>query len=306
MADKKISQLPASTTPVAGTEELAIVQSGDTKKVSVENLTAGRVVKSSGFEVDTTGLNGGSIKSSTPILDWVDRDNNAFSSVYFDTTHFYIVSDRGQNAANSTMRLRVDNQPTLELDSVGDVKVETGNLVIGTSGKNVVSPNTPYRDDAVYDAGATAYISDLSGANIQNESLFGQGKFFTNLAGDQTVKCRLVYNRINVFNMGVLRLTAVLRHRNSGSFDILVHEYHFAHKVANVSDLTFPLTPAYTSGATGQSNESLTMTLQNPTQFGETQGSEPYYVEFELVMGSGRTSPLHNVWFDLQMFGTGL
>jgi hypothetical protein len=38
MSDKKISQLPASTTPLGGTEELAVVQSGDTKKVSVENV----------------------------------------------------------------------------------------------------------------------------------------------------------------------------------------------------------------------------------------------------------------------------
>jgi len=44
MSDKKISQLPASTTPLAGTEELAVVQSGNTKKVSVANLTAGRQV----------------------------------------------------------------------------------------------------------------------------------------------------------------------------------------------------------------------------------------------------------------------
>lgn len=42
MADKKISALPAATTPLAGTEVLPIVQSGVTDKVSVANLTAGR------------------------------------------------------------------------------------------------------------------------------------------------------------------------------------------------------------------------------------------------------------------------
>lgn len=44
MADKKISQLPASTTPLAGTETLPVVQSGATKQVSVDNLTAGKTV----------------------------------------------------------------------------------------------------------------------------------------------------------------------------------------------------------------------------------------------------------------------
>jgi len=38
MADVKISQLPAATTPLAGTEEVPLVQSGTTKKVSVSNL----------------------------------------------------------------------------------------------------------------------------------------------------------------------------------------------------------------------------------------------------------------------------
>lgn len=44
MADKKISQLSAATTPLAGTEVLPIVQSGATVKVSVADLTAGRTV----------------------------------------------------------------------------------------------------------------------------------------------------------------------------------------------------------------------------------------------------------------------
>lgn len=44
MADVKISGLPASTTPLAGTEVLPIVQGGQTRQVSVDNLTAGKAV----------------------------------------------------------------------------------------------------------------------------------------------------------------------------------------------------------------------------------------------------------------------
>lgn len=52
MADKKISQLTPATTPLAGTEELPIVQGGSTVKVSVNNLTAGKAVTASQLTVE--------------------------------------------------------------------------------------------------------------------------------------------------------------------------------------------------------------------------------------------------------------
>jgi hypothetical protein len=61
MADLKISQLTAATTPLAGTETLPIVQSGTTKQVSVANLTAGRAVSASSLSLTSalTVANGG-------------------------------------------------------------------------------------------------------------------------------------------------------------------------------------------------------------------------------------------------------
>lgn len=56
MADVKISALPASTTPLAGTEVLPIVQSGVTKQVSVTNLTSGKTVPSTGFTLEAGGI----------------------------------------------------------------------------------------------------------------------------------------------------------------------------------------------------------------------------------------------------------
>jgi hypothetical protein len=47
MADLKISQLPAASTPLVGTEVLPIVQAGSTVQVSVNNLTAGKAVSAS-------------------------------------------------------------------------------------------------------------------------------------------------------------------------------------------------------------------------------------------------------------------
>jgi hypothetical protein len=53
MADSKISALPASTTPLAGTEVLPIVQSNTTKQVSVDNLTAGRAISATSVTAST-------------------------------------------------------------------------------------------------------------------------------------------------------------------------------------------------------------------------------------------------------------
>ena len=56
MPDVKISALPASTTPLAGTEVLPIVQSSTTRQVSVANLTAGRAVSAASLALTTTPL----------------------------------------------------------------------------------------------------------------------------------------------------------------------------------------------------------------------------------------------------------
>lgn len=55
MADLKISQLPAATVPLAGTEVLPIVQGGSTVQVSVNNLTAGKAI--SATTVNATTVN---------------------------------------------------------------------------------------------------------------------------------------------------------------------------------------------------------------------------------------------------------
>lgn len=56
MADTKISALTASTTPLAGTEVLPIVQSGTTKQVSVANLTSGRAISATQLTLTTGSL----------------------------------------------------------------------------------------------------------------------------------------------------------------------------------------------------------------------------------------------------------
>jgi hypothetical protein len=56
MADLKISQLTAASTPLAGTEVLPIVQGGATVKVSAANLTAGRAISATQLTLTTGNL----------------------------------------------------------------------------------------------------------------------------------------------------------------------------------------------------------------------------------------------------------
>ena len=63
MANVKISELTAASTPLAGTEVLPIVQSSATVKVSVANLTAGRSVAASAFVASTIGAASGNALS---------------------------------------------------------------------------------------------------------------------------------------------------------------------------------------------------------------------------------------------------
>jgi hypothetical protein len=73
MADAKISQLLGAATPVAGTEVVPIVQSGSTKKVSVDNLTKGRTVNASSFDTDVAAA-GVTLSGTTLAADGTDTN----------------------------------------------------------------------------------------------------------------------------------------------------------------------------------------------------------------------------------------
>lgn len=97
MADLKISALTASTTPLAGTEVLPIVQSGSTVKVSVANLTASRAVSMSSLAVGTASPTAGyladirgrgrNVSTSDYIWDFISPSSNAsIVQVYADNS----------------------------------------------------------------------------------------------------------------------------------------------------------------------------------------------------------------------------
>ncbi len=64
MADKKISQLNSATLPLAGSEQVAIVQNGETRQVTASNLTIEKDVVSEKSTVYST------VSGSLLYVDW--------------------------------------------------------------------------------------------------------------------------------------------------------------------------------------------------------------------------------------------
>jgi hypothetical protein len=131
MADKKISALTASTTPLAGTEVLPIVQSGSTVKVSVANLTAGRAVSASSLEAVGNGdlitlkyaSDGGGA-----LLEWAKNDGTTLWTI-----------GGGVVERQDELAFRRSSTNVLYLDNSNNVRVPTGNLVIGTTAKGITT-----------------------------------------------------------------------------------------------------------------------------------------------------------------------
>ena len=141
MADLKISALTASSTPLAGTEVLPIVQSSTTKQVSVANLTAGRAVSMQSITANNTGL-------ATPVANFQSGDqagarvavinSGAGGQTYHLVTGNPGVSNSGfalYDSTNSATRLYVGS-------STGDLTLNTGNLVV-SNGKGIDFSATP-------------------------------------------------------------------------------------------------------------------------------------------------------------------
>jgi hypothetical protein len=201
MADSKISALPASTVPLAGTEVLPIVQSSTTKQVSVANLTAGRSFDALGMTLTSTDAGAAAAPllelyrdSATPAASDTlgeiefNGEDSAGNKQTYGLIHGSILSptstaEQGQlhfetatagaltekmiigttnlviNEIGAVFNVRIEGDtdanlfctdatnsrvgvgtvgPTAKLDVVGgDIRIDNGNLILGTSGKGI-------------------------------------------------------------------------------------------------------------------------------------------------------------------------
>jgi hypothetical protein len=149
MADVKISGLPASTVPLAGTEVLPIVQGGATKQVSIANVTAGRVIAASGVTTDTykaASSAGGTLQANnaTACLQW---GAGGGSGLIFDGG----VSSTAANAA-------IVFSPT-----------GTGTVAISPAGALTINPTAASTINNVAIGGTTPLAGKFTNAVITND-----------------------------------------------------------------------------------------------------------------------------------------
>jgi hypothetical protein len=150
MPNQKISQLTGATTPLGGSEELPIVQSGATKKVSIANVTAGRAVSALSFAgtdtsnltfaAFTSGAKGWQINGASNSLNaYITGSSYSFNSIGANESwlwNFNSALNIGSDGSFET-RIVVGGSAVLRAETTGNVKIDTGNLVIGTSGKGI-------------------------------------------------------------------------------------------------------------------------------------------------------------------------
>jgi hypothetical protein len=221
MADLKISALTASTTPLAGTEVLPIVQSSTTKQVSVANLTAGRTVGTGALNTtgkitvnldgalglrlnNTTGGAGQGIEmlTSTAKYSWL------LGAQYNVNDGFEITPSTAVGGTSFTT-------PAFKVEYVGggvfNTYVGTGNLVFSTSGRGIDFSATP-------GTGTSELLNDYEEGTWTPGITFGGGStgvtytstqgYYTKVGNVVTVSCY-----INMSNKGsstgVARITAL-------------------------------------------------------------------------------------------------
>ena len=109
MADTKISGLPASTTPLAGTEVLPIVQSSSTVQVSVANLTAGRAVATGALTVtgaiSATGV--ATFSAGTAALPAITTTGDTNTGIFFPAADTIAFTEGGAES------MRIDSSGNL-------------------------------------------------------------------------------------------------------------------------------------------------------------------------------------------------
>lgn len=168
MADLKISQLPAASTPLAGTEVLPIVQSGSTVQVSVNNLTAGKAISATSLSATTVSATTlqGSLDTNVAAAKLTVSGTSAVASGT-DTNISITLTPKGTGVVTTAASYSDAAGKLRAIPQSGSAKVASYTLAVtdvgefievGTSGAIVIP-------DATFSAGdAVAIFNNTSGA----------------------------------------------------------------------------------------------------------------------------------------------
>jgi hypothetical protein len=175
MADLKISQLPAATVPLAGTEVLPIVQSGTTKQVSIDNLTTGKAVSAlsvSATTVTATTVNG-TIDTNVAAAG-VTLAGTTLAADGTDTNIGININPKGTGVVTTSSTYNDVNGKVRAVPQSGSAKTSSYTLAIGDVGE---------------------YIEVGSGGSIEiPNAVFAAGdivSIFNNTSGTITITCTI-------------------------------------------------------------------------------------------------------------------
>jgi len=280
MADSKISALPVSTLPLAGTEVLPIVQSGTTKKVATDDLTVKNVRSNA-----TTGLLqvAGPASASTRVMTTPDSNftvartdadqtfngNQTINAggVYFNgaTKKYYAYTDGSDNFAIVRYSLAgaYEALPMRILPS-NDIVALAGNFVIGTAGKGI-----DFSADGQA-AGMTSELLDDYEEGTWAPSVGGdatyliQTGFYTKIGRQVTVTAKL---QINVLGTGSVNVISGLPF-TAGNFGYQTGSvFYYANSVSNVTMLGIATDGNSATFKISYSTGNVLTTLLAPTLF---------------------------------------
>ena len=261
MADKKISALTASSTPLAGTEVLPIVQSGSTVKVSVANLTAGRAVSASSLTASTdniiigTTAKGVTTGSAIPLGLGV---NGAVTAVTIDTSNNVGV---GTTSPGTRLDVVSAGNPTITLR--GTDGAYTGILNIQAAG------------------GGTSLINATGGSNTLSLYTNTVERFRVGSTGDATM-----VNGNLVIGTAAKGIDFSANTHAAGMTSELLNDYEEGTWTTTVSGVSnFTGTPTLASGK--YTRVGRLITIEGKFSGTVTTGAANAYFEFTLPISRG-------------------
>ena len=167
MADVKISGLPASTVPLAGTEVLPIVQGGTTKQVSVNNLTAGKAIE--GLSLTLTSTDAGA--SQAPTIDLYRDSASPAASDTIGEIEFNGEDSVGNKQAYALLHGSILS-PTSGAEQ-GQIHFETATagaltekMIIGTTNLVINEPGNIFNVRIEGDTDANLFYTDATNSRV--------------------------------------------------------------------------------------------------------------------------------------------
>jgi hypothetical protein len=206
MANSKISALSASTTPLAGTEVLPIVQSGSTVKVAVSDLTAGRAVSAASLALTTSPLpatSGGTGQSSYAVGDLLYASTTTALSKLADVATGNAVISGGVGVAPSYGKIGLTTHVsgTLPVANGGTnlTSFTANGIVYASSTSALATGSNVYYDGTSFGVvgrlyngsastfGASSWAMSLGNGGISANYFKGDNTYWQNASGTQTL-----------------------------------------------------------------------------------------------------------------------